>query len=80
VRISLESTSRIVELNGVRARVWQGKTASGIPVAAFITSIVVERTEDTAAFDRELLEHAEPRADLREFPARMAIDYEEDPR
>lgn len=41
MKITLESTSKIVELNGVPARVWEGKSESGIPCHAFITRIAV---------------------------------------
>jgi hypothetical protein len=77
MKITIESTSEVVALNGVRARVWQGKTDSGIPVAAFVASIAVDRAEDCAEFDRQLQAHAEPRPDLRELPLWMTIDYEE---
>ena len=35
----LHSTTKIVEVNGVRARIWEGLTGSGIPVHAYITRI-----------------------------------------
>jgi len=35
--INIESTIKIVELNGAPARVWEGKTESGISVHCFIT-------------------------------------------
>ena len=37
VTVTLTNTSKIVTLNGVPARVWEGKTAKGIPCHAFIT-------------------------------------------
>ena len=41
----IESTSKIVELNGVPARVWEGHTESGIKVHCFITRVSVEQDE-----------------------------------
>lgn len=40
MKISIESTTQIVALDGVPARVWEGTTASGVRVQAFI---IVER-------------------------------------
>lgn len=36
MKITLESTSQIVQFNGVNCRVWEGQTESGIPLHAFI--------------------------------------------
>jgi hypothetical protein len=41
LKLILENTSKIVELNGVPARVWEGKTESGIACHAFITRVAV---------------------------------------
>lgn len=71
MRITIESTSLVVKLNGVEARVWQGTTDRGIPVQCFITRVAVERTEDASDFERELKEHAAPTVG---WPARMLID------
>jgi hypothetical protein len=62
MRITLESTTQIVEVNGVPARVWEGTTESGIPVSALITRLAVERTQDTAQFEAELRECRAPKA------------------
>jgi hypothetical protein len=71
MKITIESTGEILAVNGVPARVWQGKTDTGIPLVALIVTIGVDREEDCEQFDRELLEHAPPRPDLEEiFPAR----------
>ena len=42
VKLQIESTSKVVEFNGVPARIWEGHTESGIPVHCFITRIAVE--------------------------------------
>jgi hypothetical protein len=66
VKVTVENTSSIVELeiNGVRvpARLWEGTTETGIPVACFITRISPQ-THDAAvnaAFARELQEQRKP--------------------
>jgi len=73
MQIQLESTTKLVHLNGVPARIWEGHTASGIPVHAYITRIGVDRTEDTSEFEAELIEQRAPRPELEAFPARMVL-------
>lgn len=59
MKITIESTEQIVTLNGVPARVWEGTSAGGVRVHAFITRIAVDREDDGTEFD-DLSEHAEP--------------------
>lgn len=73
MKITLESTDKIVTLNGVPARIWQGTTESGVPCHAYITRVGVDRTEDTSEFERELRETATPRAELATIPLRMVL-------
>jgi hypothetical protein len=74
VKLELESTTKIVTLNGVPARVWQGKTASGIPVFAFITRLAVDRDEPCEEFEHELEEqHAAPRPEVAAFESRLIL-------
>jgi hypothetical protein len=49
------------------ARIWEGKTDSGIPCHAYITRIAVDREEDSREFDAELREHRPPSADIERF-------------
>ena len=44
MKVTLESTTKIVELNGVQARIWEGTTEGGIRVHAFITRIAAPWT------------------------------------
>ena len=60
MKIELESTTGMTELNGVPARIWEGKTDKGIPVTAFITRIAVQKDEDALQFEKELQEHKVP--------------------
>lgn len=73
MEIKLRNTTKIVFLNGVPARVWEGITASGIPVFAFITRIGVDKKEDLSEFESELSEESPPSAELQAFPLRMLI-------
>jgi hypothetical protein len=74
MKIEIESTTKIVELNGVPARIWEGKTASGIPVHCYITRIAVANRFDTTEFDlAELQEHRAPSPEIEAIPLRMVL-------
>ena len=45
MKITIESTSKIVSLNGIPARIWEGETENGIKVHCFISRIAVDRNE-----------------------------------
>ncbi len=66
MRVTLESTDKLIELETptgrVPARIWEGQTASGIPCHAFVTRIAVHKDLDTSEFDRELQAHRAPSA------------------
>jgi hypothetical protein len=58
MKITIESTDKIVQLNGVPARIWEGQTDSGVPVLCYV-SLISPQTHDrevNAQFERELRE------------------------
>jgi len=78
MKVTLESTSKITTLvvNGedVPARIWEGKTESGIPCHAFITRIAVKADADASEFERDLREQRAPSAEIdRAIPMRMIL-------
>lgn len=74
MQIQLESTDKIVEVNGVPARVWEGHTDTGIPVHALITRIGVDKDADLTQFEAELQECRAPSAAVDEFyPAKVVL-------
>jgi hypothetical protein len=73
VKIQIESTDRIVKVNGIEARVWEGETESGIPVIVCVTRIAVNADQECSEFERELLERRAPSADANAFPLRMIL-------
>lgn len=84
MKVTLESTTKIVTLmtqdGEIQARVWQGETAGGIPVQAFITRIAPEIEQShpdidrlTAEFDRDLKRQADPRPSVAAIPLRFII-------
>jgi len=78
MKIEIESTSKIVYLNekslrGIPARIWEGKTESGIPVHCYVTRIAVAKDADVSEFERELQEHKPPSAEIEAIPLRMIL-------
>jgi hypothetical protein len=73
MRITIESTTKTVTLNDVPARIWEGKTDSGIRCHCYITRIGVERDEDSSEFERELQEHRAPSPEIEAIPLRLVI-------
>ncbi len=84
MKITIESTTKIVTLvqagSKIEARVWQGKTESGIPVQCFITRISPEIPKDdpridelTVQFTNELTRRADPRPTVEAIPLRVII-------
>ena len=74
MNVQLKSTTKIVELNGVPARVWEGVTESGIECHAFITRIAVADFLNTEEFEKELKECEPPSEKVNEaYPLRMVL-------
>jgi len=73
VKIAIESTTKIVHLNGVPARIWEGQTDSGIPIHCFITRVAVHNDLDHTQFERELQEQRKPSTDVEALPLRMIL-------
>lgn len=86
MKITIESTTKIVTLaledgTRIQARVWQGESAAGIPVQAFITRIAPEipksdpRVDElTAEFEQDLQRCVDPRPSVEAIPMRLLID------
>lgn len=75
MKLTIESTSKLVTLDGVPARIWEGTTEGGIPVFCYVTRVAVHRGEDQAQFVAELgSEHRPPRnADIDAIPNRLVL-------
>jgi len=73
--ITLHSTDKIVMVNGVPGRVWEGQTAGGILCAAIITRIGVKLDANMSEFERDLASMPAPRSEDadRMFPDRMVL-------
>jgi len=73
MKITIESTSKIVELNGVPCRVWEGTTAGGVKMHAFVTRVAVHKNDDASEFERELKEQRTPSPEVDAIPLRMVL-------
>ncbi len=81
MKLIIESTTKVVQLvtvdgGHVQARIWEGKTDSGIPVHCFITRVAVANDEglDHSQFERELAEQRQPSAKVdAAIPMRMIL-------
>lgn len=56
MKITVEATGATQTVNGTPARLWKGKTESGIEILCWIAMIEVSADTDRTEFDRELRE------------------------
>ncbi|BCP53833.1 hypothetical protein K32_24500 [Kaistia sp. 32K] len=75
MKITIESTSQIVHVNGVEARIWEGATEAGVPVFAFLTRIVpvTGDLEAHRVFKTELMKTKAPSAAVEGIPLRLVL-------
>lgn len=77
MKITIENTTKIVNLcidgRDVPARIWEGHTASEIPVHCYVTRIAVHEKEDMESFERELEEQRAPSAAVEGIPLRLIL-------
>lgn len=71
--ITVTSTSKIVQLNGVPARIWEGETSSGIRIHCFITRLAVHNKADHQQFQKELTEVVAPSGEVTVYPLKMIL-------
>lgn len=73
MKITIESTARIVNASGIDCRVWEGVTERGIKVQCLIPRIAALKDQDLSQFEAELQEKKAPSADAEAFPLRMIL-------
>lgn len=74
MQVQIHSTDKIVHLNNVPARIWEGITDTGIKVHCYITRIAVDKDEqNTEQFEKDLKEHRPPSAEVAAIPLRMIL-------
>ncbi len=74
MKITIESTTKIVQINGIYARIWEGQTEKGIKVHCFITRIACNKDEpNIAEFESDLKEQKPPSKEMEVYPLRMIL-------
>ncbi len=73
MKITVESTTKIVKLNGIDCRVWEGITERGIPIHCFIPRIGVHKDLDASQLEQELQEQRTPSVEVEAIPLRMIL-------
>lgn len=73
MKITIESTTKIVQVNGIDCRVWEGESERGVKVQALIPRIAAHKDADLAQFEAELEEQKAPTFNPSPFPSRLVI-------
>jgi hypothetical protein len=60
MKIMIESTDQLTQMDGVPVRVWNGTTESGVPCIVFVHRLAVHNDSDSKQFERELQEQLPP--------------------
>lgn len=71
--VTIHATTKIVKLNGIDCRIWEGTTAAGINMHAYIARVAVAEDLDDAEFRKELEHMTPPSPEVEEIPLRMVI-------
>jgi hypothetical protein len=73
MKITIENTTKIVTIDDVPARIWEGHTESGIPVHCYVSRIAVHKDEDASQFEAELKEMRVPSVAIESIPLRLIL-------
>lgn len=79
MKATIESTSVFIEVASpagaprTQARLWTGKTESGIPIQLLILRVAVPLDAHHAEFERELRATPAPSPEVIAFPLRMVL-------
>lgn len=77
MKITLFSTTKLITMvvdgKEIPARIWQGRTASGVKCHAYITRIAVAEGEDASEFNAEMQICEMPSTEIQEIPLRLIL-------
>lgn len=73
MKITIEATETLTEIDGVPVRLWQGVTDSGIFCKVFVHRIAVHKDANTAELDAELKSVDAPRGGPNYVPLPLAL-------
>jgi hypothetical protein len=74
--ITVHSTTKIVHVNGVPCRIWEGQSAKGVTVRCFIALVAADCYTDVEEFKKDLEEHQPPTADVESYPDKIYRNLE----
>jgi len=60
VKLQIESTDEVLDVDGVKCRIWRGVSERGVQCFVFVHRLAVHIDEDSEQFDRELLDQLTP--------------------
>ena len=60
MKIQIEATDKLTQIDGVPVRLWEGVTELGTKCKVFVHRIAVHKTEDCSQFEQELAELLPP--------------------
>lgn len=60
MKITIESTDTLLQLDGVPVREWKGKTEAGVDVLVYVHRVAVDASGDSRQLERELKQTPEP--------------------
>lgn len=73
MKATIESTTKVVNANGVDCRVWEGVTERGVKIQCLIARVAVAPGQDVAQFEAELIEQRAPSPEAEVWPLRMIL-------
>ena len=73
MKMTIESTTEIVNADGIDCRVWEGTTEGGVKVICLIPRIAVQIGQDMTQFEAELRECRAPTALPQAFPLKLIL-------
>jgi len=60
MKITIESTETLTQIEGVPVRLWEGVTEGGVRCKVFIHRLAVHNDDNATQFDAELKEQLQP--------------------
>ena len=60
MKINMESTDKLTNIDGVPVRLWEGETEAGTKCKVFVHRIAVHNDDDPGQFEKELQEEMQP--------------------
>jgi hypothetical protein len=75
MKITIESTTKTVTLNGIPARIWEGTTEAGVLVICYVARISPQTHDPDilAVFNVELRQSALPSPEAAAIPLRLIL-------